>query len=132
MRSEDDDLETVLTCLEGPGHPSADTHRVERLELDELVVQLHATAARQDDEHLLRLSVAVRERLPPARLDDEVGDAGLLGAEIGTGKPCLLGGGESVPDRKILDFAQVLLRVAHRGDPMSTKEALSETTRALA
>ena len=113
VRSEDQHGKAVVAGLEGSRGARAHPHRVERLELHELVVELDAPGARQDHVDLLGRLVAVGERLALPGLHDEVVHARLLGAEVRAGKARLLGLREPMFDRAVLHLAQVLLRIAH-------------------
>src|SRR5690349_11431503 len=88
--AEDQHLQTLGTGLEAARHPRTHPHRIERLELHELVVELDGSRTREDHVDLLRALVAVRKGLALAGLDDQVVETGLLGAQIGAWKPRLL------------------------------------------
>ena len=76
--------------LEGAGDLGRDPDRVERLDLDDLVVELHPAGAAEDDVDLLGLLVLVAERAALARLQPVMADAGLLGVEVVLGEARLL------------------------------------------
>src|SRR3954452_5114589 len=113
--SEDEDLEVGVARLECPDDRGADADRIERTDVDHLIVELELPAAREDHVDLLRLAVLVCERLALARLDHLVGEAGVLGAHILVGEARLQGLGEPRFCRDILRLAQVLDRVVHSG-----------------
>src|SRR5665809_59855 len=88
---EGQQLESVRPALERARHAGGDPDRVERLDLDDVVVELHTTGAREHDVDLLRPLVAVRERLALAGLDAVVAQPGALGVEVVGREPGLLG-----------------------------------------
>lgn len=61
-------LEPAGAGLEGAGNAGGDPDRVERLDLEHLVVELDPAAAAENDEDLLGLLVPVPERLPVNRI----------------------------------------------------------------
>src|SRR5436190_13511985 len=62
-RAEGKQLDAIWAALEGADHAGGDTNRVEALELEDVVVELHPARAGDDDVDLLGLLVAVSERL---------------------------------------------------------------------
>src|SRR5947209_10623109 len=78
-RAEDENLEPVGTGSEGPGHAWTDADGIERLQLDDLVVELDTAAAVEDDVDLLGGAVAMRKRLALIGFDGQVVHARLLG-----------------------------------------------------
>src|SRR4051812_46835342 len=81
MRAEGEELEAVGPRLERARGARADADRVQRLDLADIVVELHAAAAADDDVDLLGARMAVGERAALAGAQPEVRDAGRLGAE---------------------------------------------------
>ena len=67
-----------------------DADGVHRLDVEDLVVELQAPAAREHDVDLLGLVVAVREGLLLAGPQDDVREAGALGREVLAGEAGLL------------------------------------------
>jgi len=61
----------LLAALEHASHARADAHHVQSLELDDVLIELDSTAAREDDVDLLRLAMAMREGLAAPGLDDQ-------------------------------------------------------------
>src|SRR5215207_5747222 len=80
-RADDEDLEALGPSLVASPGTGRDAHRVPFLELDDLVVELHATAPAQDHVHLLLLFVRVAVRKAIAGRDTLVAQAGLLELE---------------------------------------------------
>src|SRR3954447_7093639 len=80
-RADDDDLEPSRPGLVASPRTGRDAHRVPLLELDDLVVELHAAASAQDHVHLLLLLVRVAVRKAIAGRDALVAQAGLLEVE---------------------------------------------------
>lgn len=72
-----DQVEALRTRLERTHHRGGDTQHVPRHELDDLVAELGATGARDDDIGLLLLAMPVAERHAGARLIGEATDAEL-------------------------------------------------------
>src|SRR4029077_3097408 len=60
-RTEDEDLEAVRPALVGSPHGGGDEHHVQLLDVDDLVVELHAPAPAHDHIHLLLRLVRVTE-----------------------------------------------------------------------
>jgi hypothetical protein len=115
VRSEDDELEALRPGLEGPRDGRRDAQRVERSQVEDLVVELHAARAREHDADLLRLVVPVPERLALAGLDPVVREPRRLRVEGAGGEARLLRLAEAELDGRVLDVGQVLDRVgAHR------------------
>src|SRR6476660_2761054 len=85
-RSECEQLDPVGAALEGADHAGGDADRVESLDVEDVVVELHPAGAADDDVDLLGLLVAVAEGLPLARLDAVEAEAGLLGVEVAVGE----------------------------------------------
>src|SRR4051794_2988525 len=82
VRSADDEqLQAVRARLVAPPRPGRDPHDVPLSEQDDLVVQLHATAAAHDDIHLLLppMRMAVREAI--TRRDALIAEPGVLELE---------------------------------------------------
>ena len=112
--SEDEQFEAIRPCLERPGHLRRDPDRVHGPISTTSSSSFTRPAAREDDGDLLRLLMAMGERLALARANDVIGQAGGLGAELLARKTRLLRFGEAVLDGHVLDLAQVLdLVVAH-------------------
>src|SRR5438105_2360342 len=80
-RADDDDLEALGPGLVASPRTGRDAHRVPSLELDDLVVELHAPAPTHDHVHLLLLLVPVAVRKAIAGRDALVAQAGLLELE---------------------------------------------------
>src|SRR5438067_12281619 len=80
-RADDDDFEALRPGLVASPRTGRDAHRVPLLELDDLVVELHAPAPAQDHVHLLLLLVRVAVRKAIAGRDALVAQAGLLERE---------------------------------------------------
>src|SRR5438477_8901466 len=80
-RADDDDLEALRPGLVASPRTGRDAHRVPLLELDDLVVELHAPAPAQDHVDLLLLLVRVAVRKAIAGRDALVAQAGLLELE---------------------------------------------------
>src|SRR5215212_3903106 len=90
MRAEGEQLEPVIARLEGAGDAGRDADRVERRDVDDVVVELHPPSAGEDHVDLLRLVVAVGEALPGAGLDAMEGQSRALGLEVAPREPSLL------------------------------------------
>src|SRR5687767_8099167 len=80
-RADDDDLEALRPGLVASPRAGRDAHRVPRLELDDLVVELHPPAPAQDHVHLLLRLVRVAVRKAIAGRDPLVAQAGALELE---------------------------------------------------
>src|ERR687891_2613950 len=80
-RADDDDLEALRPGLVASPRAGRDAHRVPLLELDGLVVELHAPAPAHDQVHLLLFPVRVTVRKAIAGRDALVAQAGLLELE---------------------------------------------------
>src|ERR671914_1081477 len=80
-RSDDEDLEALRPGLVASPRTGRDAHRVPFLEVDDLVVELHAPAPAQDHVHLLLLLVRVAVRKAIAGRDALVAQAGSLELE---------------------------------------------------
>src|SRR5437763_3976515 len=113
--AEGEDLEALGAGLEAPGHLRRDADGVQRTDVHRLPVELDAAAPGEDDVDLLRLLVAVSERLVAPGAHQVVGQAGGPGVEVPGGEVRLLRLGEAALDRGVLDLAQVLDRVGHGG-----------------
>src|SRR5262249_54345240 len=79
--ADDDELETCRSGLVASPRTRRDAHRVPLPELDDLIVELHPTAAAQDHIHLLLLLVRVAVRKAIAGRDALVAQAGSLELE---------------------------------------------------
>src|SRR5215207_7082440 len=80
-RANDDDLEALRPGLVASPRTGRDAHHVPLLELDDLVVELHAPAPAHDHVHLLLFLVRVAVRKAVAGWDALVAQAGLLELE---------------------------------------------------
>src|SRR5918995_1481133 len=110
-RADDEDLEALRSCLVASPRTGRDAHHVPLLELDDLVVELHAPVPAHDDVYLLLLLVRVAVRKAIAGWDALVAQAGLLEferlgpkAELQVRRPVEVGP----------DVRQVLLEVPER------------------
>src|SRR5581483_7119729 len=92
----------------------AEADRVPLLQLDDLVVDLHAGRAADDDVDLLLVGVLVAERDPEARLEREQAEPERLALDCVPGEPRLHLGRHVELRRRVLYFAEVGLRVAHQ------------------
>src|ERR671911_2509315 len=110
-RADDDDLEAPGPGLVASPRTGRDAHRVPRLELDDLVVELHPPAPAQNHVHLLLLPVRVAVRKAIAGRDALVAQAGSLELER-------LGRQAELKVRRAVepgsDVLQVLLEVPER------------------
>src|SRR5688500_16966330 len=79
--ANDDDLEALRPGLVASPRSGRDAHHVPLLELDDLVVELHAPAPAHDHVHLLLLPVRVAVRKAIAGWHALVAQAGLLELE---------------------------------------------------
>src|SRR4051794_1028441 len=107
----------------GPGLELAhgrrrDAHDVARAQVEDLVVDLHAPGARDDDVHLLGLPVAVAEAGPLAGVHAVVGEADPVGADVLAQVAGLAELAHAELRGEILDVVDVDACVvsAHRGD----------------
>src|SRR4051812_39488984 len=114
-RAEGEHLEPLVSGFEGAGHLRGDPDRVERLDLDDLVVELEQPAAADDDVDLLRLLVDVAEGLPFPRFEPVEAEAGVLGLDVVLGEPCLHVVAEAEAGCRVFDLVQLLVGegVAH-------------------
>jgi len=69
---------------------AVDAERIERLDLDDLVVELDAAGTREHDVDLLGILMFVREWLALAGTEAVVAQTGVLGREVFIGEPSLL------------------------------------------
>src|ERR1700682_5815952 len=76
------DFDSVGPGLEGASDAGCDANRVEALDRDDVIVELHAPGAREHDVDLLRRNVSVTEALTLARIDSMVAQARALGREV--------------------------------------------------
>src|SRR5919106_4931952 len=110
-RADDDDLQALRPGLVASPCTGRDAHRVPLLELDDLVVELHAPAPAHDHVYLLLLLVRVAVRKAIAGRDALVAQAGLLELER-------LGRQAELQVRRAVevgpDVLQVLLEVPER------------------
>src|SRR4051812_9471397 len=111
-RAEGQQGEALVAGREGARDGRRDADGVQGPDVDDLVVELEAAVARDHHVDLLRVLVAVREALAPARLDDVVGEPDRLAAEGLAREARLLRLAEAELGRGVLDLAQVLHRVA--------------------
>src|SRR5438105_15817841 len=111
-RAEREQLDSVRATLERADHPRRDADRIERADLDDLVVELDPAGAFQHDVDLLGLVVPVREPLPLAGLDAVVADAGVLGLELARAQARLLELVVTELRIGVLDVGQLLERVS--------------------
>src|SRR6185312_15969530 len=93
--ADDDEVEPLRACLELPRDAGRDPDRIERLHVDDVVVELHPAGAGDHDVDLLGRVVPVREALPLAGGDPVVADAGLGRVEVVGREPRLLDAGEA-------------------------------------
>src|SRR3954452_22546903 len=115
-RPESEHLEALVAGFEGARHLRRDADRVERLDLDDLVVEFEEAAAADDDVDLLGLLMDVAEGLPFARLDPVEAEAGVLGIEVVLGEARLHDVvAEAELRRRVLDLVELLVSegVAH-------------------
>src|SRR5690242_4583238 len=84
--AEHEDLEAVLARLECAHGRRRDTDRVELGDIDDLVVQPHTTAPRENDIDLLGLLVAMAELLALAGAQPLMAQSELRCLEIGAGE----------------------------------------------
>src|ERR1700730_8999532 len=110
-RSKGEQLDSVGPGLERSDDPRGNAERIERLYLDDLIVELDATGAPKYDVDLLCLLMPVRESLALVGLQTVVADAGVLGLEILIGEPSLLDFAEPEPGGGVLDIGEFLERV---------------------
>jgi hypothetical protein len=96
---KDQDLQAVGPGFESSRDARAHAYGIERGELHELVVELDAAVAVDDDVDLLGGAVAMSEGLALAGLDDEEVHPGLLGAKVLLGEASFLVGREPVLGR---------------------------------
>src|SRR5579875_2109758 len=101
-RPEYEHGEAVRPRLERARDAGAHPHHVVSLELDELRVELDPPGALEHQVDLLGAAVTMRERLAPARLDLQVVEAGLLGADGLSREARLLGVADAVLGRLVL------------------------------
>src|ERR1051326_493998 len=80
-RADDEDLESLRPRLVASPGSRRDAHRVPLLELDDLVVELHAPAPAHDDVHLLLPLVRVAVWKATAGRDALVAEPGFLEPE---------------------------------------------------
>src|SRR5581483_1457195 len=92
----------------------AEADRVPLLQLDDLVVDLHARRAAEADVDLLLVGVLVPARDPEARLEREQAEPERLPLDRAPGESRLHLGGHVELRRRVLDFAEVGLRVGHQ------------------
>jgi len=79
--AEREEVKAARPGLESASDLGSDSDRVERLKLYDLVVQLYAPGASEDDIDLLGAPMLVREGLTLLRLDAVVTEAGVLRIE---------------------------------------------------
>jgi hypothetical protein len=77
-RPEREELQVVGAGLERARDPGRDADRVERLHVDDVVIELQPARAREHDVNLLRVVVPVREALALSGPETMQADAGVL------------------------------------------------------
>src|SRR5205085_7925966 len=98
-----------------------ESHRVPLLDVDDLVLDLDPPGAPDDHVHLFLGDVLVPEGDAESRLETEEGEAQRLAADRGAREPGLHLGRHLELRRRVLDAAQVRLRVtAHRAPSWSS------------
>ena len=85
-RPEGEDFEAFFAGLERPYYGRSHPYQVSRLQVNDLVVELHATGAGDDEVDLLGPLVAMPEPLPLPRLEGVVAEPRLLGVESSLAK----------------------------------------------
>ncbi len=115
MRAEGEELESFGSRLEAPHRLGGDPNRIPLRKLEDVVVELHATAPRNDDVRLLLLAVAVAERLTDIGREPLLAQARPLRVERTPGEPRLHVRRETVARGRILERLQVPERVAGHG-----------------
>jgi hypothetical protein len=108
-RAEGDHLEAVVAGFESAGHFWRDPDRVERLHLDDLVVEFEQAGAADDHVDLLRLLVVVAEGLPLARFQAVEAEPRLLRLDVVLGEPRLHVVAEAELRRRVLDLVQLFM-----------------------
>ena len=112
-RPKDEQPQALVAGLEGPRDRRGNAYRIERRDLDDLVVELQPSGPFEHDVDLLRVLVAVGEGLTLAGFDYVEGEADRIRFEVLPREACLLYLREAELGRHVLDLAQVLDRVAH-------------------
>src|SRR5205823_9545762 len=110
-RTEGQDLHALRSGLERAHDARRDPERVQRSELEDLVVELDPSRSIDDDVDLLGVLVPVPERLTLAGLEPLVADPGVLGVEVGPREACLLHVADAESRGDVLDLHEVLERV---------------------
>src|SRR5215211_1759976 len=114
VRSKGEELEAIGPCLEGTCDLGRDTDGVERMHVEDLIVELDLAVAPEDHINLLGTRMAVRKGRSLACVQPEVRDSRLLGTERRPGHARLPPIVESVRWRRVLDVVQVETRVRTR------------------
>ncbi len=107
VRAEDQELHALRPGLERARDARGEPHHVERLEVDDLLTDLHAPAAGEHDRDLLRVLVHVAEALALAGLEAVEGEAGVLGADGLAAEARLAQIGEAELRRAVGDLVEV-------------------------
>jgi hypothetical protein len=114
--AEREQLQPLGSGLEATGDAGGDPDRVERCDVDDLIVELQPPGSGEHDVDLLGLVVAVPERLAAVGLEPVVAEAGALGGEVVVGEPGLADLREAELDGGVVDPLEVLERVWRADD----------------
>src|SRR5664280_1513617 len=115
--ADGDDLEPLGAALKRPHHLRGDPYHIPLAQLDDLLVELHAPGAADDDVGLLLLAVVVTHSRPIAGRVVEVADAELSRVEMLASEARLDLRHTRASD--IVDFLQVLHAVAGHSSSFS-------------
>jgi hypothetical protein len=111
MWTEHEKLKTIGTCLKSADDLRRNPDRVKHPDIRDLVIELDTATTGENDVHLLRARVPMRERRTLPRSEAKMRHPRLHGLEIHAGHAGLPPIPEAARRCRVLDISQVDLRM---------------------